>query len=187
HLWHFYNLRVLPEELYGVRILKGMEANIKDDKGTLDIYDESLYHSLEWIVASMHYPIMMPSDKAAHTRAYLGILQNPYVDVIGHSESEQYDYDFEAVAKECSNQGKLIEINVARLWRHKPSWERCMRILEACEKYGTSIVVDSDAHFFTAIGDFKRADELLEEAGFPEKLVFNASEERVHEYLKNRK
>lgn len=186
HLWHFYNLRVLPDELFGVRIIRGIEANIMGEDGKLDIYEDGLYRCLHWINASMHYPLMMPSDKAAHTKAYLNVLQNPHVDVICHSESEQYDYDFDAVAKECANQGKLIEVNVNRLWRGKSCWSRYEQILEACEKYGTSIVVNSDAHFYTAIGDFERAKELLTETKFPEKLIFNIDEERVLSYLRNK-
>ncbi len=186
HLWHFYNLRVIPDELFGVHIIKGIEANIMDEVGTLDIPDESLYRTLKWFNVSMHYPLMMPSTKEAHTKAYLNVLQKPYVDVICHSESAQYDYDFDAVAKECANQGKFIEINTSRLWRGNSSWERYMMILEACEKHGASVVVNSDAHFYTAIGDFKQPKKLFLETGFPEKLIFNASEERVAEYLRNR-
>ena len=186
HIWHFYNLRVLPDEICGVRIIKGIEANIKDENGTLDIYDPGIYRCVQWVNASMHYPLMMPSDKQTHTKAYLSVLQNPNVDVICHSESEQYDYDFEAVAKECANCGKLIEVNVSRLCRNHVSWQRYSMILEACEKYGASIVVNSDAHFYTAIGNFTPAEELIKETGFPEELVFNADENRVLSYLKNK-
>ncbi len=186
HLWHFYNLRVIPDELFGVHIIKGIEANIMDESGKLDIYDEGLYHSLKWINVSMHYPLMKPSTKEAHTKAYLNVLQNPYVDVLCHSESVQYDYDFDAVAKECANQGKLIEINTSRLWRGNSSWERYSMILEACEKYGASVVVNSDAHFYNAIGAFEQPVKLFLETGFPEKLIFNTSEERVLTYLRNR-
>ena len=28
HWWHFENLRVLPDELYGVKLLKGIEADL---------------------------------------------------------------------------------------------------------------------------------------------------------------
>ena len=186
HLWHFYNLKVIPDELFGVRIIKGIEANIRDEKGTLDIYDPFVYKCVQWVNASMHYPLMMPSDKAAHTKAYLGVLQNPHVDVICHSEAEQYDYDFDAVAKECANQGKMIEVNVTRLNGKETAWKRYSMILEACEKYSTSIVVNSDAHFFDAIGEFDIAKKLIEETGFPEKLVFNTDENRVMAYLKNK-
>lgn len=187
HIWHFYNMRILPNEIYGVKILKGIEANLVGYDGEIDIYDKGLYRCLQWVNASIHYPHVMPSTKKDHTKAYLGVLQNPYVDVICHSESEQYDYDFDAVAKECSNQGKLIEINVTRLLRGGNARYRYEMILEACEKHKTSIVVNSDAHFFTAIGDFKPAEELLIETGFPEKLIFNTSEERVLEYIRNKR
>ncbi|MGI6120647.1 MAG: PHP domain-containing protein, partial [Desulfosporosinus sp.] len=36
HLYHFGNLSILPEELYGVRILPGVEANITNHEGELD-------------------------------------------------------------------------------------------------------------------------------------------------------
>ena len=186
HLWHFYNLRVLPEELFGVRIIRGIEANIKGEDGSLDIYEEGLYDCLQWVNASMHYPIIKTTNKEAHTRAYLNVLQNKHVDVICHSESEHYDYDFEAVAKECALQGKLIELNVSRLVGKNNAPERYTRILEACEKYGTSIVVNSDAHFYTAIGDFGKAEEFLIKIGFPEKLIFNIDEERILTYLRNK-
>ena len=186
HLWHFYNMRILPKQLYGVNIIRGIEANIIDYCGNIDIYENGLYNCLQWINVSMHYPLTMPSTKENHTKAYLGVLQNKYVDVICHSESEQYDYDFDAVAKECSNQGKLIEVNIARLLRGGVSRDRYKMILEACEKYRTNIVVSSDAHFFTAIGEFMPAEELLVEMGFPEELIFNTSEERVNEYFKNK-
>ncbi len=186
HEWHFINMRVLPDELFGVRIIKGIEANIKDDKGTLDIKDPGFYKYVQWVNASMHYPLMMPSNKAEHTKAYLSVLQNPHVDVICHSESEQYDYDFDAVAKECANQGKLIEVNVSRLYRGKTHFQRYATILEACEKYGTNIVVNSDAHFYNAIGDFDAAKQLLAEVNFPEKLIFNIDEDKILSYLRNK-
>ncbi len=186
HLWHFYNLRILPDELFGVRLIRGIEANIKDENGTIDIYEDGLYHCLHWINVSMHYPIMMPSSKKEHTLAYLNVLQNPHVDVICHSESEQYDYDFDLVARECADQGKLIEINAERLRRGGKAKTRYEYILEACEKHGTSVVVSSDAHFYTAIGAFDSAKQLLTETGFPEKLIFNIDENRIMNYLRNK-
>jgi putative hydrolase len=37
HHYHFYNLRVLPQIINGVRVLKGVEANIMDFNGRLDV------------------------------------------------------------------------------------------------------------------------------------------------------
>ena len=52
------------------------------------------------------------------------------------------------------------------------------------KKYRVPITVDSDAHFSTLVGDFPRAQRLLQELDFPEELVVNSSMERLNAYLK---
>ncbi len=186
HEWHFDSLNVIPGELFGVRILKGIEANIIGDDGSLDV-EERWYNKLQWINASIHYPMIKTTNRETHTRVYLNVLQNKYVDVLCHTEAARYDYDFDAVAKECASQGKLIEVNVTRLEKDRDAKDRYEMILEACEKHGTSIVVSSDAHFYTAIGMFDSAKELLTKIGFPEKLILNIDEERVLAYIRSKR
>ena len=53
HNYYFYNLRALPEKMHGVRILKGVEANIISKNGQLDI-DTALLASYEVVIASVH-------------------------------------------------------------------------------------------------------------------------------------
>jgi putative hydrolase len=43
---------------------------------------------------------------------------------------------------------------------------------------GQPIVLGSDAHFYTGIGDFSHALSLLAEVGFPEELVLNTDPAR---------
>ena len=188
HVWHFHNLhKAIPREINGVKIIYGAESSIIDYEGNIDIYPEYVYDSLEWVNVSFHKQVLPAGTKADHTRAYLGALENPRVDVICHSEDIHYDYDFEAVCRECADRGRLIELNVGRPLRGRGADDRYMLILEACEKYGTSIIVNSDAHFYTKIGDFAPAEELLKKTGFPLELVVNADEKRMEQYLLNRK
>ena len=35
HLWHFHNYKILPRRIAGVWLLKGVEANIVDEYGSL--------------------------------------------------------------------------------------------------------------------------------------------------------
>lgn len=184
--WHFENLRILPDFIHGVRIIRGIEANITDENGKIDIYHKYVYDSLEWVNVSFHPQVYMPTDKASHTKAYMGALNNPRVDVICHSEDKRYPYDIDEVTRACAEYGKLIELNVGRLGRNNGSDRLYEPILEACEKHGTGIIVNSDAHFYTKIGDFGQAIELLERTGFPEKLIVNTSEERFKSYYNSR-
>ena len=51
---------------------------------------------------------------------------------------------------------------------------------------GVPVVVGSDAHFYTGIGDFSHAQALLEEVDFPAELVLNTDPEKFLGYLKKR-
>jgi putative hydrolase len=52
HEFHFGNMRILPDILYGVRILTGVEANIFND-GSLDLPDNRL-ENLDFVAAGIH-------------------------------------------------------------------------------------------------------------------------------------
>lgn len=54
HLYHFYNLMSLPEKIGNVRILRGIEANIIDRKGQIDI-SLDLVERLDIVLAGLHY------------------------------------------------------------------------------------------------------------------------------------
>lgn len=51
--WYFNNLGAVPSTFMGVRVLKGIEANITDFDASLDLDDGTL-SSPEWVVASIH-------------------------------------------------------------------------------------------------------------------------------------
>ena len=90
------------------------------------------------------------------------------------------------LAKACAEEGRLMELNECRVERGGIACERYKKILGSCVRYGTHIIVSSDAHFYTHIGQFEPALTLLREIGFPEELIVNADEERFLQYIKSR-
>ncbi|MBQ9383345.1 MAG: phosphatase [Ruminiclostridium sp.] len=187
--WHFENLKIIPDFLKGVRVFKGIEANILDTNGTLDIPEnvkDIYYDILEWVNVSFHIQTFTPTTKEEHTQALINVLKNPYVDVISHPESPKFDIDFNEAAKACAEAGRLIELNECRLGRGEIYRERAKKLLGSCVRYGTSIIVGSDAHFYTHIGSFDNAVKLLHDIGFPQELIINADEDRFLNYIKTR-
>ncbi len=182
--FYFGNLRIVPKRINGVYVFKGIEANIIDYEGNLDV-DEILFDTLNWVVASMHGPTLEASkDKDACTRAYLNVAKNEHVNVIGHSGSKNYLYDYEYVIPEFKKNGKLIEINNASFNIRKESISNCMEIAKICKKCGASVIVNSDSHFCTQIGNVNHALDMLKEVDFPEELIVNSSVDRFKNYLK---
>lgn len=173
HEFYFLNLPILPEEMFGVHLLRGCEANIVDAQGKLDLPDRIL-ERLDWVIASLHPPVYQPSDRKAHTETWLNLAKNPLVDVIGHCGDERYRFDYEIGIQAFAENGKIVEINSHSFTGRPKSDKNCREIALLCKKYSVPIVVSSDAHFYTQIGDFTDALKMLEEIDFPEELILNA-------------
>ena len=186
HIWHFMNMKILPEYIDGVRILQGVEANITDIHGTLDMPQE-LMESMDIVVASIHNPCYADVGAKDHTEAYMAVVENPAVDIIGHSGSPAFMYDYETVIRRAGELGKLIEINAGSYQVRKASIPNCRIIAETCKRLGVGISVDSDAHFAGKVGSCEPAVEMLEEIGFPEELIKNRSLAALCDFMSPRK
>ncbi len=187
HIWHFEAIDLIPPYVDGVRVLRGCEANIIDASGNLDISAKQA-RKLEIVIASIHDHCYDGIDKSDdHTAAYMNVLDNPIVDILGHSGNAKCPYDYEKVARKAKELHKLIEINSHTFDARQASIENCRKIALACKKVGAGICVDSDAHFSRSIGDFKKALLMLSDIDFPEELIMNRSYETLKKYFAKRK
>lgn len=184
--WFFTSLHELPLVYKDVLLLAGMEANVLDFSGTLDISDIERQR-MDWVVASIHN-IGLPGlenptvDKC--TQLWMHVAHDPVVNVIGHSGSPEFRYDYETVIPEFGRCHKLVEINAHSFDTRQANVPNCRAIALCCKKYGVPIVVNSDAHFETSVKDHAAALEMLAEIEFPEELILNANKGRLLEYLR---
>jgi putative hydrolase len=182
HEWHFGNLNVLPPYIDGVRVLHGAEVNIIDYSGGVDLSAERL-EPLDWVIASCHDSNLTPGTVAQHTQAYLGVADNPYIDVIGHSGTEAFKYDYARAIPIFGQKGKLVEINAHSFGSRKGASENCVTIAKLCKEFSVPIVVNSDAHICYALGRLEPATEMLASIDFPEKLIVNRTLDALAEYI----
>lgn len=181
HLWHFDNLyKAIPEQINGVYILRGAEANIVSHEGALDI-DATLLSKLDWVIASYHPDAIEPGTKSQHTKCWEMIAENPHVDVIGHCGDPRFGFDHEVVCKAFAKHGKIVEINNHSPLARPGSFELCVEIIKACGKYGVPVVVTTDAHHVSKMGIYDEAFKVLEASGIDKALVLNLERDRFAE------
>lgn len=181
--YYFESLGVLPPYIEGVRLLGGIEANICDFDGNIDV-EESLQNHLDWIVASMHTTTIKGKPTLEKcTNAYLKLAENPNVNVIGHSGSEFFKYDYDLVIPEFAKNGKLIEINDSAFRYSRDCLGNCVTIAKLCKKYGARICVDTDSHFTHTLGRAYETLEMLKDIDFPEELIVNVSVDNLKAYF----
>lgn len=186
YLYHFGNLRIIPENLFGVRVIKGVEANIIDYSGSIDMPDGYLKR-LDFVIASFHDICIEPSSLEDNTQAMVNVLKNPYVDAIGHPGNTMFKVDIEKVVRAAYDNGKFIEINNSSFLVRAGCEENCREFAVECKKQGVRIVCGSDAHISFDVGRFDRIYKLLDEVLMPEELIMNTSTDKFYEYLEQKK
>ncbi len=175
----------LPKEFDGVRIFRGIEANIINYRGTIDL-EERFRNIPEFVIASLHDVVMKPGSKRENTEAVLGALNDPYVDIIGHPGNPRFEIDQPAVVQEAKKLGKMLEVNAHSFSARPGSGPNCKKIVELCKEHEVGICVSTDAHICFSVGEFSEAVSLLEECAFPEELVASRTLEAFCGYLKQR-
>lgn len=183
--WYFSCLHELPLHYRGVLTIAGIEANVLDFEGNIDLEPKD-GERLDWVVASIHHlglEGLKDPDVEKTTHLWLQVAKNPKVNVIGHSGDPLFAYDYEKVIPVFGENHKLVEINNHSFEIRKENIGNCKKIALCCKRHGVPIVVDSDAHFETSVGKFNFALEMLSEIDFPEELILNASQERLDDYL----
>ena len=185
HSWHFSNGSSLPRQIDGVVMLYGAEANVMDTKGGLDM-PQSQLAAQDWVVASIHSPCVpgLLTRKEAN-RLWLQVAENPYVDCIGHSEQENYRYDYDLVTKAFARSHKVVELNANSFNVRRDGIPNMRELLRACLQNGCRIAVNSDAHsawkLQTALPPLYA---LLAEVEFPQELIVNATRQNLVQELK---
>jgi DNA polymerase (family 10) len=139
----------LNERLEGIRILSGVEVDIRAD-GSLDLDEESLA-ARDWVVASIHAGFRDPG--AELTRRVLAAIENPHVDCIGHLTGRKIgrrapcDLDLETIFERAAETGTFLEIN-----GQPDRLDLRDTHARAAARAGVRIVVASDAHSVEGLG-----------------------------------
>lgn len=186
HKFFFSNYRCIPRQYGDLQLLCGVEANICDYEGNLDI-EESLLQRMDYVIASMHTMCCKPGTVEENTRASVMAMKNPYVTILGHPDDDRYPLDREAVVKSAAEFGVAIEINNSSLnpkAARQNGRENIKELLHLCEKYKVPVILGTDSHICYTVGVFDETLEILEEVSFPDELVLNYDIKNL-ERLKN--
>lgn len=186
HEFYFSNLKVVPRVINGQKVLLGAELNILDQDGHVDL-SETIIRQMDVCVASIHPPCFQESrSREEVTRAYLNACENPFVTILGHPDDGRFPVDYEQLVKKAKDTGTLLELNQGSLQPgsfRRNTRENAKIMLHYCEKYGASVIMDSDAHVVSEIGNHTCAGELIDEMRFPEELIVNRSLDEFAKFL----
>ena len=187
-IFYFHNLKVVEREQYGIKLLMGAELNVIDYEGNVDL-DKSTLAKMDICVASFHIPCIKPGTIEENTQSACQVMENPYVAILGHPDDGRYPFDYETLVLKAKETETILELNnssVSPVSFRSNARENDIIMLNFCKKYGVEVVVDSDAHVASQVGNHQYAEEILKEVHFPEELLLNDKPEKILEKI-NRK
>lgn len=185
HEFYFHNLKVVPRQMYGIDLLLGAEVNIMDFDGNVDLREKEL-KNLDVVIASLHTVCIVPGTKEENTNAYLKVMENPYINIIGHPDDGRYPVDYQALVQKAKETGKLIEINnhsLSPICFREGARENDLKLLRYCKEYEVPVVMGSDAHIDTRIALYDNIYPLLKETEFPVQLIVNRDVGLLRNYV----
>ncbi|GGA81586.1 putative phosphatase [Neiella marina] len=173
HIYHFVNMKIFPRSVDGITIFRGMEANILDSNGRLDVPD-ALHDKLDLVIASFHEPVIKPTSKSDHTQALIGAIESGKCQIIGHPGNPNFPFDYQAVIEAAIQHNVAIEINNSSFLESRHGSEpNCMGILQVVKELGGLVSVGSDSHISYQLGEFSKSLEAIDKVGLASTQIIN--------------
>ena len=185
HPFFFANYKCIPREYGSLRLLCGVEANIMDYEGSLDL-EQGILQRMDYVIASMHVVCVKPGSREENTRASICAMQNPFVTILGHPDDSRYPLDYEELVKAAKRERVALEVNNSSL---KPQnvrqngRENIRTMLRLCKKYDVPVLLGTDSHISCMVGHFEEALAVLGEVDFPGELVMNTNPENINQLM----
>lgn len=192
HPWYFWNSKVIPSVLDGVRILKGCEANpsVDTDNG-IDLPDE-LLRLLDFVAVGFH-PLtgFDQRDRVRNTEVLLRVMANPLVDMISHpGNDDEFPLDLDSIIDSAVRNRVILELNdhsFAATSARSSSSAREQEFARAALAAGAPIAIGSDAHYALHVGRFDSALAAAREVGIAEADCVNKDASSVLEFLTSKR
>ena len=184
HNYYFQNMRMIPQVLDGIRIYRGIEANVIDAEGKIDIPPAD-FTKLDIVMVAMHPRCGYENEgEEKNTEVLLRSIEKyPEINVIAHPGNPKYPINVQKTVAAAKAKEVLIEINNSSFTSRAGSWDKCLEFAREIKRQNWKVIIVSDSHISTMLGSFDKALKLIKEAGLTEEHVVNTSMERIEKYL----
>ena len=180
----FRNFIDAPRVLYGVEMLYGSETNVLNS-GEVDL-DQRHLNCLDYAIAGIHGLCYENVGAVKNTDNVISCMKNPKVKFISHPDDNNNPVDYPALVQGAKEYGVALELNNSSLRkpRLRPGCvENYKKMLPLCMEYGVPIIVNTDSHDPSQVGDFTLARAFLEQMAFDENLILNNDLEKLKAFL----
>lgn len=175
-----------PKEYKGVKVLWGCEANIINEHGDIDLSDKTIKR-LDIILAQVHISTNYKDlGKEKNTEAIIKCFKKYPIHIFSHPNLMTYDYDFEKVCESACENDVLLELNLStlnKLKNNETTFNLLKKMIEIARKHNKKIIINSDAHFLSEIGDDSLLEQYWDELNLSDDIIINNYMDELMDFL----
>jgi len=184
---YFRELKRMPDVINGIRVLKGVEVNIVDKNGEIDIEDKTIAR-LDYVMAGMHRGSpYVDIGSRKNTEAYIKTIHSGKVRILTHPfYTVDFPHDIAEMTDAACRHGVLPEANLSFLGRRLTPvlLDNIKTMVAVVKKNRKKLIVNSDAHNIWELGDDTMLKKYKKQIGLTDDLVINNYPKELFELLK---
>lgn len=180
----FFDRFICP--YHDFHLFKGIECNILDDQGSIDL-PEKLLPFMDIILLGVHHNTPKGLTKEYYTNILLSAINKNQIDIITHPNDSIYPLDYPVIVREASKRGIAIELNNSRILYSRGTIEDTMFLLECCKQEKCRVAICSDTHSIHELGQDNSVQPLLNQSNFPHDLLITNSATATLQFISERK
>jgi putative hydrolase len=186
---YFNCLDRLPRTINGIKILRGIEANILNKKGKIDIADKIIENKLDYVIAGFHKETSYKNRNFKNnTEAMINCIKSGKINIISHlHKMEDFKFDLKKISQAACEHNVLLEINLHYITERKlkpDTIENIKKMVNVARKYKKKIIVNSDAHNIWEMGDDSGLKKIMKEIGLTNDMIINNYPKELMKLLK---
>lgn len=185
--WYFRNCgKNFPRTIEGIKVLYGVEVNIINEKGELDVPATAL-EVLDIVIAALHQECMNNYQKDKdYTGVLIKAMKNPLVNMISHPYNKDFKINFIKLAEAASKYNKLLEINTSYIYKQENNPEEIAGMkgmIKQMQARKMKTIINSDAYIFTQLGCSQEVWKKLKDLRLREEDIINNNQKELKKYF----
>lgn len=183
--FYYLNLEVIPRFINGIEIIHGCEINVLNG-GKLSL-EQKYIDRLDYAIIGIHRQCYKDEGKEKNTKNIIECMKNEKVHFVSHPDDDHTPLDYEILVNAAKQYQIALELNNSSLVKKEKRlncYENYKTMLSLCEQYQVPIIISSDAHDPSWVGEFELAYKLLEELDFDQNLILNNDIEKLKQFMK---
>ena len=186
---YFKCLPRIPSKIGNLLILKGVEANILNIDGEIDVSDR-IIEKLDFVIAGFHSGVDYGCENniGNNTKAIINTIKSSKINIISHPFLiKHYKIDIEAMSYAACEHNVLLEINTHYLAESELLKDTFSNLIKIIKQHQQKVIVNSDAHNIWEMANDDSLKKIQNKIGLTEEMIINNYPEELLEKLKIKK